>query len=127
MCEYITNKGYDQEILNGQLSGCQLKISLPYVVDVCNTMPVVSICNPVSIYENDIFKEYVQAGGSFFYNTSGGGDATQIIEDSASNILYTNVIPSGDTETQTITDSTVTNSNASYNDNILAQGNLVFT
>ena len=123
--EYITNKGYDQEILNGQLSGCQLKISLPYVVDVCNTMPVVSICNPVSIYENNVFKEYVQAGGSFYYNSTGGGDATQIIEDSASNVLYTNVIPSGDTETQVITDATVTNSDASYNANILAQGNLV--
>lgn len=73
--EYITNKGYDQEILNGQLSGCQLKISLPYVVDVCNTLPVVSICNPVSIYENEVFKEYVQAGGSFYY-TTGGGDVT---------------------------------------------------
>ena len=122
--EYITNKGYDQEILSGRLSGCQLKISLPYVVDVCNTMPVVSICNPVSIYENEVFKEYVQAGGSFYY-TTGGGDATEIITDSDSNVLYTNVIPSGDTETQIIADSTVTNSNASYNANILAQGSLV--
>jgi len=122
--EYITNKGYDKQILNGQLSGCQLKIALPYVVDVCNTMPIVSICNPVSIYENNVFKEYVQAGGSFYY-TTGGGDATQIIDDSNGNTLYTNVIPSGTTETQIINDSTVTNSDASYNANILAEGNLV--
>jgi hypothetical protein len=123
--EYITNKGYDKQILNGQLSGCQLKIELPYVIDVCNTMPVVSICNPVSIYENNVFKEYVQAGGSFYYNTSGGGDAIQTIKDSASNVLYTNVIPSGDNETQIITDSTVTNSDSSYNESILAQGTLI--
>ena len=81
-------------------------------------------CAPVSIFEDMIFKEFVPSGGEFYY-TTGGGDATQIIKDSDNNTLYTNVIPSGDTETQIITDATVTNSDASYNANILAQGSLV--
>jgi hypothetical protein len=124
--EYITNKGYDKQILTDQVSGCQLELSLPYVVDVCeNSSVVVSICNPVSIYENAVFKEYVQAGGSFYYTTGACLDATDIIEDSATNVLYTNTIASGGSNTQTITDSTVDSSASGYSVNVLAQGSLV--
>jgi hypothetical protein len=68
-----------------------------------------------------------EVGGEWIVPPAGAvcDDAIEIITDSASNVLYTNVIPSGDTETQIITDSTVTNSDASYNVNILAQGSLV--
>ena len=64
-------------------------------------------------------------GGEWIVPKGGGGDATQIIEDSDGNELYSNTIPAGDTETQIITDATVTNSDASYNANILAQGSLI--
>jgi hypothetical protein len=122
--EYIIDKGYETQIISDQLSGCQLKLSLPYVVDVCDCCtPIVSKCYPVSIYENDIFKEFIQSGGRFDY-VSSGGDATQIIEDSDNNVLYTNLIPSGSTDTQIITDSNISNSDDTYNVNLLSQQDL---
>lgn len=75
--EYIIDKGYENQIISDQLSGCQLKLSLPYVVDVCDCCtPIVSKCFPVSIYENDIFLEYVASGGRFDYSTSVCEDIT---------------------------------------------------
>lgn len=79
--EYITNKGYDKKILSDNLSGCQLKISLPYVVDVClGDVPIVSICNP----------------------------ATEIIKDTDGAVLYTDKITSGALNNRIIQDSTNT-------------------
>ena len=124
---YITDKGYDEQIITDQLSGCQLRISLPYVVDVCiGDLPIVSKCFPVSIYKDMVFETFVPSGGRFDY-TSGGSclDATSIIKDSLGSILYTNLIASGATNEQTISNSAITNSNASYNDTVEAQGNKV--
>lgn len=124
--EYITNKGYDKQILTDQVSGCQLELSLPYVVDVCeNSSVVVSICNPVSIYENNVFKEYVQAGGSFYYNTGACLDGTVIIEDENNTVLHTVNVTSGGSVTQEIADSNVANSDFTYNASIFAEGNLI--
>ena len=68
---YITDQGYDKQIITDQLSGCQLKLSLPYVVDYCNGIQKpVSICYPVSIYENGILKEIIPSGGSYYYTTN---------------------------------------------------------
>ena len=65
-----------------------------------------------------------EVGGEWIVPPAGAVclDATEIITDSASNVLYTNVIPSGASETQIITDGNITNSNGSINIPILAQG-----
>jgi len=124
--EYITNKGYDKQILTDQVSGCQLELSLPYVVDVCESAtPIISICNPVSIYENGLFKEYVAAGGSFSYNTGACLDGTVIIEDENNTVLHTVNVTSGGSVTQEIADSNVANSDFTYNASIFAEGNLI--
>ena len=125
--EYITNQGFDKQILTDQVSGSQLKIDLPYVVDVCeSSSPIISICNPVSIYENNIFKEYVQAGGSFYYSTTAGGNAIQVIKNSLGFVLYTNTIPSGTSQDQPISDGTNTLNGGAIS-GITAQGNKAFT
>jgi len=126
---YITDKGYDKQIITDQLSGCQLRISLPYVVDVCiGDLPIVSKCFPVSIYKNMVFEKFVPSGGRFDYADGGTClDATSIIKDSLGSILYTNSIASGATNEQTISDSTITNSDLSYNDTIEAQGSLILS
>ena len=79
--EYIVNKGYDKKILSDNLSGSQLKMSLPYVVDVCiGDLPIVSKCFA----------------------------ATDVIKTSEGVTLYTNIIPSGGANEQTISDGTNT-------------------
>jgi hypothetical protein len=124
--EYITNKGYDKQILTDQVSGCQLQLSLPYVVDVCeNSSVVVSICNPVSIYENAVFKEYVQAGGSFYYTTGACLDGVVTIEDENNTVLHVVNVASGGSVTEEIADSNVANSDFTYNASIFAEGNLI--
>jgi hypothetical protein len=50
--------------------------------------------------------------------------ATQIIRDAGGNVLYNNSINSGDTENQEIADSTVSNSDNSYTESILAEESL---
>ena len=120
--EYITNKGYDKQILTDQVSGCQLELSLPYVVDVCgNSSAIVSICNPVSIYENAVFKEYVQAGGSFYYTTGSCADGVVTTKDSAGNVLYNTSVASGGAVDQTIVDG-VNTLNGGAVSGILAEG-----
>jgi len=52
-------------------------------------------------------------------------DATYSIKDSAATVLYSGSIASGGNLNQTITDSTVENSDASYTDTVLAEGTLV--
>ena len=91
--EYITNQGYDKQILTDQVSGSQLKITLPYVVDVCNDTVIVSNCLPVTITENSIFKELVPSGGSFNYNTGSCADG---VAENSDATFQTNV-PSGGT------------------------------
>ena len=54
-------------------------------------------------------------------------DATQIIKDSDNVILYTNNISSGTSEDQVITDSPITNSNATFNDKVKAQDTYIIT
>ena len=54
-----------------------------------------------------------------------GADATQVIKDSGSNILYTNNIAGGTSEDQLIIDSTIENSDASFNDTVIAEGTKV--
>ena len=90
---YIVDKGYNEQILTDQVSGCQLKISLPYVVDVCNDTVIVSNCLPVTITENSIFKELVPSGGSFNYNTGSCADG---VAENSDATFQTNV-PSGGT------------------------------
>jgi len=126
--EYIVNKGYDKKILSDNLSGSQLKMSLPYVVDVCiGDLPIISRCAPVSIYKDLVFEQFVPSGGRFDYSGATCLDATDIIKNSAGTTLYTNVIPSGDTNNQTILDSTVENSDSSFTDTVLAEGTIVLS
>ena len=124
--EYITNKGNKTQILTDQVSGCSLKLSLPYVVDVCNdSTVVVSKCLPVTITENSIFKEYVPSGGVFNYTSGSCADGVITIEDENSTVLHTVNIPSGGAVTQEIADSNVANSDFTYGATILAEGNLI--
>lgn len=124
---YITDKGYDSQIITDQLSGCQLRISLPYVVDVCiGDLPIISKCFPVSIYKDMIFEKFVPSGGRFDYASSSCLDATSIVKNSLGTILYTNIIPSGDTNNQTITDAANT-LNAVSIAGVLAQGTKAIT
>lgn len=119
---YIVDKGYKTQIITDHLSGCQLKLNLPYVIDICQggAQPI-SICFPVSIYEDGIFKESIPSGGRFDYTSGAGADATEIIEDTDGNTLYIDTIPSGGTNTREIQDATNTlNGNAISG--ILAEG-----
>lgn len=50
-------------------------------------------------------------------------NATQTTEDSDGNVLYTDTIASGGSNTRIISDSTITNSDNSFNDVVLAEGN----
>lgn len=97
--EYITNKGYDSKILSDNLSGSQLKMSLPYVVDVCiGDLPIVSKCFA----------------------------ATDVIKTSEGVTLYTNVIPSGGANNQVIQDG-INILNGSLIAGILAEGTKAIT
>lgn len=62
-----------------------------------------SLCSPVQIYEDGILIDTIPSGGIYNVVCS---PATQVIEDSLGNQLYSNSIPSGATETQVIQDST---------------------
>jgi len=123
---YATDKGYELQIITDQLSGSQLRISLPYVVDVCiGDLPIVSKCFPVSIYKDMVFEQFVPSGGRFDYTGGACDNATSIIKDSLGVILYNNSIVSGGTNEQTITDSVVTNSDVTYSQNVVSQANLL--
>jgi hypothetical protein len=71
---YISDKGYDKKILSDDVSGAQLQIKIPYIVDTCNgcDAPIISICNPVTIEVDGVFSEYVASGGSYNCVTGGG-------------------------------------------------------
>ena len=84
-------------------------------------------CAPVSIYKDLVFEQFVPSGGRFDYSGATCLDATDIIKNSAGTTLYTNVIPSGDTNNQTILDSTVENSDSSFTDTVLAEGTIVLS
>ncbi len=91
---YITDKGYDEQILTDQVSGCSLKLGLPYIVDVCgNDTVIVSKCLPVTITENSVFKEFVPSGGTFNYNS--GACLDGVAENS--DATYSVNVPSGGT------------------------------
>ena len=123
---YATDKGYELQIITDQLSGSQLRISLPYVVDVCiGDLPIVSKCFPVSIYKDMVFEQFVPSGGRFDYTGGACDNATSIIKDSLGVILYNNSIVSGGTNEQTITDSVVTNSDVTYSQYVVSQANLL--
>lgn len=85
-----------------------------------------SLCSPVQIYEDGILIDTIPSGG--IYNVV-GSPATQVIEDSLGNQLYSNSIPSGATETQVIQDSTYTveyiNGTLIESGSILAEGSVV--
>jgi hypothetical protein len=69
-----------------------------------------------------------EVGGEWIVPPAGAvcDDAIEIITDSASNVLYTNSIPSGDTETQIITDCTNTLNGGAIS-GILAEGTKAIT
>lgn len=73
--DYITNRGYDRQILSDNLSGAQLQLNLPYITNTCLPCnePIISICQPVSVSIDGVFSEYVNAGGSYNCVTGGGG------------------------------------------------------
>ncbi len=79
-----------------------------------------SLCSPVQIYEDGILIDTIPSGGIYNVVCS---PATQVIEDSLGNQLYSNSIPSGATETQVIQDSSVTVNSLPFAD-ILAEGSL---
>jgi len=121
--EYIVNKGYDNKILSDNLSGSQLKLSLPYVVDVCiGDLPIISKCAPVSIYKDLVFEEFVPSGGRFDYTQSVPcDDGTVTTKDSEDNILYNTLVPSGGAVDRVINDG-VNTFNGNPISGILAQG-----
>ena len=51
--DYLLNKGNQQQIISDELSGVQLAMELPFVVDPCDD--VVIICKPVIILVNGVF------------------------------------------------------------------------
>jgi hypothetical protein len=76
-------------------------------------------CAPVQIYKNGILIDTIEAGGIYEYNT----DAyTYSITNSIGGVLYSGTL--NDNFTQSITDSIVENSDASYSESVLAQGSL---
>jgi len=64
--QYITDKGYTKQIISDQLSGCQLKLTLPYVIDVCSDIKKI-ICKslPATVKNSDnSYNEVVNSGST---------------------------------------------------------------
>ena len=96
------------------------------MVDYCNGIQKpVSICYPVSIYEDDIFKESVQSGGSFYYTTGGCDEGTVNVTNENGDILHVVTVPSGGLVSQEVNDSNVANSDFSYGATLQAESNLI--
>ena len=120
--------GLPMDALNGQTYYPDLFSNIRNSDDTYNTTVIVSetlTLPDITHTDSDLTPVTLPAQTPMVCTPGGGGDATEIIDDSDGNTLYTNVIPAGTTETQVITDSTVDNSNSSYSVNVLAQGALV--
>lgn len=69
---------------------CDLEVLMP-TYDFENQSVVGGTCAPVTIYENDIFKEFVPSGGTFFYVSGSASididvNGTPFLEDQSSNV-----------------------------------------
>ena len=120
--------GLPMDALNGTTYYPDLFSNIRNSDDTYNTTVIVSetlTLPDITHTDSDLSPVTLPAQTAMVCTPGGGADATEIIDDSDGNTLYTNVIPAGTTETQVITDSTVDNSNSSYSVNVLAQGALV--
>ena len=73
---------------------------------------LISSCQPVLIFENDILVDTIQSGGTYSYSTTPSEDATV----QNSDLTYLNAVAPGDT--LVLPDITIENSDASYSDTI---------
>lgn len=63
--DYLIDKGNETKIISDFLSGVQLKMSLPYVVEVCpDNLPVI-VCKPAKLFTNGVFFTEILAGKQF--------------------------------------------------------------
>lgn len=63
--DYLIDKGNETQIISDQLSGVQLKMQLPFVVDVCpEDLPII-VCKPARLLTNSVFFTEILAGKTF--------------------------------------------------------------
>jgi VCBS repeat-containing protein len=111
-------QGQAQWFLDGsvdEVSGWVIRVRLDIISqrNLCD-MPMgnydfdgtfISLCAPVKIFENGIFKESIEAGGSFFYNTGGVClPANYVVEYESGTLIEEGTIESGGSKTIIVPD-----------------------
>ena len=66
--DYVVNKGYDKKIIEANLSGSQLKISIPYITEDCECgcplIEPINTCVPAIVKNSDVsYIETIESGG----------------------------------------------------------------
>lgn len=69
--DYIVDQGMKERILNDDVTGVQLQIELPYIVNECTTEVITSRCSPVTILVNGVFDQLKPQGTTYDCITSG--------------------------------------------------------
>ena len=103
---YQTDRGAIQQVFNDQLTGKELRITIPisknFVDCYCEGIePNILRCAPVGIYKNNTFQEYVRSGGSYYY-TDTCADATYIVKYADETPIQSGIIVSGGSVTVTV-------------------------
>ena len=69
--DYIVDKGMEERILNDNVTGVQLQITIPYTIDTCNDIVITTNCEPVTILVDGVFDQLKQQGTTYDCITSG--------------------------------------------------------
>ena len=70
--DYIVDKGNEEKILNDNVTGIQMQIEAPLIVQSCEDPFIVEPnCVPVQIFVNGVFDQNINSGGSYNCVTSG--------------------------------------------------------
>lgn len=62
--EYLTNKGYTEQIISDNVSGVQLSMDLPFVAEICDDCQTVVVCKPATETFNGAAISSIPSGGN---------------------------------------------------------------